>query len=45
MASAAKPVNRLHFSIDIAAPRDKVWRALWDDARFRDWTSVFAEGS
>jgi uncharacterized protein YndB with AHSA1/START domain len=38
-------MNRLHFSIDIAAPRDKVWRVLWDDASFRDWTSVFAQGS
>ena len=38
-------MNRLHFSIDIDAPRDKVWRALWDDANFRDWSSVFAEGS
>jgi uncharacterized protein YndB with AHSA1/START domain len=38
-------MNRLHFSIDIAAPRNKVWRVLWDDASFRDWTSVFAQGS
>jgi uncharacterized protein YndB with AHSA1/START domain len=37
--------KQLHFSIDIAAPRDKVWRVLWDDASFRDWSSVFAEGS
>lgn len=41
----APALNRLRFSIDIAAPRDKVWRVLWDDASFRDWTSVFAEGS
>lgn len=45
MATTAKPLNRLHFSIDIDAPRDKVWRTLWDDASYRDWTSVFAEGS
>ena len=45
MAQAAKPLTRLHFSIDIAAPRDKVWKVLWDDATYRDWTSVFAEGS
>lgn len=50
MATATKPDGRsvtrpLHFSIDIAAPRDKVWRVLWDDASFRDWSSVFAEGS
>jgi uncharacterized protein YndB with AHSA1/START domain len=45
MSPTAKPLNKLHFSIDIAAPRDKVWRVLWDDASYRDWTSVFAEGS
>jgi hypothetical protein len=45
MATAAKQVTRLHFSIDVAAPRDKVWRVLWEDASFRDWSSVFAEGS
>jgi uncharacterized protein YndB with AHSA1/START domain len=38
-------MNRLQFSVDIAAPRDKVWQVLWDDASYRDWTSVFAEGS
>jgi uncharacterized protein YndB with AHSA1/START domain len=38
-------MNRLHFSTDIHAPRETVWKVLWDDASFRDWTSVFAEGS
>jgi uncharacterized protein YndB with AHSA1/START domain len=38
-------MNRLHFSIDIAAPPDKVWRMLWNDASYCDWTSVFSEGS
>jgi uncharacterized protein YndB with AHSA1/START domain len=38
-------MNRLHFSIDIAAPRERVWKVLWDDATYRDWTSVFSEGS
>ena len=48
MATSAKPnpiLNQLHYTIDIDAPRDKVWRVLWDDASFRDWSSVFAEGS
>jgi uncharacterized protein YndB with AHSA1/START domain len=44
-APAAKRLNRLRFAVDIDAPRNKVWRVLWDDASFRDWTSVFAEGS
>jgi uncharacterized protein YndB with AHSA1/START domain len=38
-------MNRLHFSIDIAAPREKVWEVLWEDASYRDWTSAFSEGS
>ena len=33
------------FHAVVAAPRDTVWRVLWDDASFRDWSSVFAEGS
>jgi uncharacterized protein YndB with AHSA1/START domain len=50
MATAEKSgprpaLTQLHYSVDIAAPREKVWRVLWDDASFRDWSSVFAEGS
>jgi uncharacterized protein YndB with AHSA1/START domain len=46
MANAAKAaLNRLQFSIDIAAPPEKVWQVLWDDSTFTNWTSVFAEGS
>jgi uncharacterized protein YndB with AHSA1/START domain len=50
MATATTPnpraaLNQMHFTIDIDAPRDKVWRVLWDDASFRDWSSVFADGS
>ncbi len=36
---------KLNFSIDIQTPREKVWEVLWDEDTFRDWTSVFAEGS
>ena len=35
----------LHFSIDIDAPRARVWEVLWDDASYRDWTRVFSETS
>ena len=38
-------MEQLHFAIEINAPREKVWSVLWDDAGFRDWSSVFAEGS
>ncbi len=38
-------MKRLHFSIDVKAPRERVWKVLWEDATYREWTSVFAEGS
>jgi hypothetical protein len=38
-------MKQLHFSTDINAPRETVWNVLWNDATYRDWTSVFAEGS
>jgi hypothetical protein len=33
------------FKISITAPREKVWKVLWDDKSYRAWTSVFSEGS
>src|SRR5688572_26468739 len=38
-------MEKLNFSIDINAPREKVWKVLWDDSSYRKWTSVFMEGS
>lgn len=38
-------METVNFSIDIKAEPGKVWQALWDDANYRRWTSVFAEGS
>ena len=38
-------INRLHFSIDIEAEKNKIWDALWDLDSYRDWASVFFEGS
>jgi len=35
----------LNFSILINAPKEKVWEVLWDDKTYREWTSVFMEGS
>ncbi len=37
--------TKLHFTIDIAAPREKIWQILWDDVTYRQWTSPFMEGS
>ena len=38
-------MKRISFSTDINASPEKVWKALWDDANYRDWTSAFTEGS
>lgn len=38
-------MNKLNFNVIIDAPREKVWNVLWDDATYRQWTSVFSEGS
>jgi uncharacterized protein YndB with AHSA1/START domain len=36
---------RLTFSISIHASSERVWQVLWDDATYRQWTSVFSETS
>lgn len=36
---------KTQYKITIAAPREVVWNSLWDDDSYRDWSSVFAEGS
>lgn len=33
------------YQITIHAPREKVWRTLWDDVTYPLWTAAFAEGS
>lgn len=38
-------MEKLNFSVDINAPKEKVWKTLWDDATYPKWTGVFAEGS
>ena len=38
-------IHRFEFSIDIRAGKTAIWKALWDDASYRDWASVFFEGS
>jgi uncharacterized protein YndB with AHSA1/START domain len=38
-------MKKLTFSTQIAAPRTRVWSALWDDSTYRQWTSLFTEGS
>lgn len=38
-------MKKLEFDIRINAPRQKVWDVLWTDDTYRQWTSVFGEGS
>jgi uncharacterized protein YndB with AHSA1/START domain len=38
-------MKKVNFSVKIKAPKEKVWETLWNDATYRQWTSVFHEGS
>jgi len=38
-------MEKIEFKATISAPAEKVWKVLWDDQSYRQWTSVFAEGS
>ena len=38
-------MEKLHTSIVISAPREKVWDTMLSDASYRQWTVAFHEGS
>ena len=38
-------INRLLFSIDINAAPVRIWESLWNETSYREWASVFFEGS
>lgn len=38
-------MERKTFTIDINAPREKVWKTLWSAETYPKWTSAFAPGS
>ena len=38
-------MEKLHFSTTINAPKEKVWKTLWEDETYRKWTSVFSPSS
>ncbi len=38
-------MQKLHFSIEISAPKVKVWHTMLDDEPYREWTTAFSEGS
>ncbi len=37
-------MQKMKFSIEIAASKEKVWNTLWDDKTFRDWGNIIDEG-
>lgn len=38
-------MEKMNFLTSIKAPREKVWKTLWEDETYRKWTSAFSEGS
>lgn len=38
-------MEKISFSTNINASKEKVWDALWEDANYRNWTTAFYEGS
>lgn len=38
-------IEKLHFSININATKEKVWEALWNKENYKIWTAPFGEGS
>lgn len=38
-------MNKLHFTIDINAQKEKVWEIMLADETYQEWTSAFQEGS
>ena len=38
-------MQKLHFSITINAPKEKVWHTMLDDEPYREWTAAFNPGS
>lgn len=38
-------MKKTQYTTKINAPRERVWEVLWDDSSYREWTSVFSEGS
>jgi hypothetical protein len=38
-------MEKLEYRITIDAPKEKVWKTLWEKESYRAWTSAFAEGS
>jgi len=37
-------MEKIQFSIEIEAPKERIWNTLWEDKTFRDWASIIDEG-
>ncbi|HYE22158.1 MAG TPA: SRPBCC domain-containing protein [Verrucomicrobiae bacterium] len=38
-------MEKLHYSIIIDAPKEKVWKTMLEDKTYREWTEAFNQGS
>src|SRR5687768_8654039 len=38
-------MEKKKFQTTINAPKEKVWNALWNPDKYREWTAIFSEGS
>lgn len=38
-------IEKLHFSININATKEVVWKTLWEQESYKNWTQPFGEGS
>lgn len=38
-------MEKLHFSIVIDVPKEKVWKTMLDEDTYQQWTDVFMQGS
>ncbi len=38
-------MQKQQYSIEIKAPKERVWSTIWRDKTFRDWASIIDEGT
>lgn len=38
-------MSKEKFKIEINAPKEKIWKVLWNDKTYRKWTVPFSQGS
>lgn len=39
------PMKPMQFTIEIKAPKDKVWDTMWQDKTFREWAGIIDPGT